>query len=157
MIKIYLSDGAPDKYGKEITGCTGRGYVRSDKIGDRYQRGPLSTCPLRARFGTCPQSTAEVGGFDPGVLREAVGSVAERDPAGFKDIAAGGDPEDIIGLKVQAIANNPLRRAQDTADIQALANRFGATLNWPRILEYYALFDLSGEGQRLQKEFGHAQ
>ena len=67
------------------------------------------------------------------------------------------DPEDVIGLKVQAIANNPLRRAQDTADIQSLASRYGASLDWKRIQEYYALFDLQNEGQRLEKEFGHAQ
>lgn len=66
------------------------------------------------------------------------------------------DPEDLIGLKVQAIANNPLRRAQDTADIQALADRYGAGLDWMRIQEYYALFDLQEEGRRLQKDFGHA-
>ena len=66
------------------------------------------------------------------------------------------NPEDVIGLKVQALANNPLRRAQDTADIQTLADRYRDTLNWTRIQEYYALFDLQEEGRCLQKDFGHA-
>ncbi len=32
--------------------------------------------------------------------------------------------EDLIGLKIQAIANNPKRALQDKADIQALATRY---------------------------------
>ena len=67
------------------------------------------------------------------------------------------DPEDIIGLKVQALVNNPLRRAQDTADIHALAGHYGVALDWTRIQEYYALFDLHEEGRHLQQEFGHSQ
>ena len=66
------------------------------------------------------------------------------------------EPEDIIGLKVQAMANNPMRRAREAVDIDALASQHGATLDWARILEYYDLFELSEEGQRLKERCGHA-
>ena len=67
------------------------------------------------------------------------------------------DAEDIIGLKVQAMANNPIRRAREAVDIDALASHYGATLDWGRILEYYTLFELDEEGQRLRERFEHDQ
>lgn len=52
-------------------------------------------------------------------------------------------PEDIIGLKVQAIANNPSRRPMDQADIEALMQLYGPRLAWDRIREYFDLFGFS--------------
>jgi predicted nucleotidyltransferase len=52
-------------------------------------------------------------------------------------------PEDLMGLKVQAIANNPARRAIDLADIESLMELYGADLDWKRIEEYFELFDMS--------------
>ena len=51
--------------------------------------------------------------------------------------------EDLMGLKVQAIANNPARRAIDLADIESLMELYGADLDWKRIEEYFELFDMS--------------
>ena len=56
--------------------------------------------------------------------------------------------EDIIGFKIQAIANNPAREAKDNADIEALMELFGDTLDWPRVQEYFALFRM---GQRFDE------
>ena len=59
--------------------------------------------------------------------------------------------EDLIGFKVQAIANNENRRAQDMADIEALLALHGSAVNWFLIEEYLALFglnDLCGELRR---------
>ncbi len=67
------------------------------------------------------------------------------------------EPEDIIGLKVQAVANDPLRRAQESIDIEALMARYGASMDWERIREYYDLFDFGAEAQQLQERFRHAQ
>lgn len=67
------------------------------------------------------------------------------------------EPEDIIGLKVQAAANNPLRQLQETADIEALMAVHGKTMNWTRLQEYYALFDRANEVAGLRARFGHAQ
>ena len=63
-------------------------------------------------------------------------------------------PEDIIGLKVQAIANNPSRRAHETADIEALASRYGRQLDWDRIQLYYELFELGQEATTLRARYG---
>lgn len=48
-------------------------------------------------------------------------------------------PEDLIGLKVIAMANNPLRKEQDAADIVAVARACRRSLKWKRIAEYYAI------------------
>ena len=50
-------------------------------------------------------------------------------------------PDDIVGLKVQALANDPGRERRDLADIELLAERFAAEMDWERVREYFALFD----------------
>ena len=50
-------------------------------------------------------------------------------------------PEDLVGLKVQALANDPRRERQDLADIDRLAERFSAEMDWEGVREYFALFD----------------
>ncbi len=67
------------------------------------------------------------------------------------------DPEDVIGFKVQAIANNPDRRLQEQADIERLMAIYRDRLDWKRIQEYYGLFDMGEEARRLKERFGHAQ
>jgi trans-aconitate methyltransferase len=47
--------------------------------------------------------------------------------------------EDIIGLKIQAYKNDPIRELQDKADIQALGRQI-ATLDLKRIQNYAELF-----------------
>ncbi|MBI2266985.1 MAG: nucleotidyltransferase family protein [Armatimonadetes bacterium] len=45
-------------------------------------------------------------------------------------------PEDLIGLKLQAMKNDPARSAVDAADIEALVASQGNSLSWPIIEEY---------------------
>jgi len=66
-------------------------------------------------------------------------------------------PEDVIGLKVQAMSNDPERRAQEQNDIERLMDRYGARLNWDRIQEYYDVFGLAEEVKTLRERFGLAQ
>ena len=66
-------------------------------------------------------------------------------------------PEDVIGLKVQAMANNPARLARETVDIEALMEHYGARLDWDRIQEFYELFEFGEEGRRLRERFSHAE
>lgn len=66
-------------------------------------------------------------------------------------------PEDIIGLKVQAMANDARRQAQETADIEALMTRYGKTLDWQHIQEYFDLFELGTEGEVFRRRFQDAQ
>ncbi len=63
-------------------------------------------------------------------------------------------PEDVIGFKIQGMANDPLRQAHETVDIESLAARYGKGLDWPRIEAYYAMFNMPEEGRRLRKRFG---
>ena len=65
------------------------------------------------------------------------------------------DPEDVIGLKVQAMVNDPIRKSQEVADIEMLMRLHGEKLNWERIQKYYGIFDLKAEARRLRKRFGH--
>lgn len=66
------------------------------------------------------------------------------------------NPEDIIGLKVQAMVNDPDRRAQEVADIEALMRLYGAKLNWQRIEEFYDIFGRKEEAAELRRRFDHA-
>lgn len=53
------------------------------------------------------------------------------------------EPEDLIGFKIQALSNDPDRRAQDLADILALAEHLGAGLDLGRVHAYCDLFSAS--------------
>ncbi|MBK5274057.1 MAG: nucleotidyltransferase family protein [Desulfuromonadales bacterium] len=62
-------------------------------------------------------------------------------------------PEDLIGLKIQAINNDPLRTALDMGDIEALMAIFGAELDWERIEGYFALFELQKTFEELRLKY----
>lgn len=66
-------------------------------------------------------------------------------------------PEDIIGLKVQAIANDPDREAQDIADIRALlATKKNNSQNtdWVLLESYFELFELENLFNELKESYG---
>lgn len=63
-------------------------------------------------------------------------------------------PEDIIGLKVQAIANNPERGTQDMSDIEAIIKHNMDTLDWNLIEEYFLLFSKKKEFMNLKAKYG---
>ena len=48
-------------------------------------------------------------------------------------------PEDLIGLKVQAIKNDPSRELTDMADIETLLSLHSKNLDWTMIKEYFKL------------------
>ena len=62
-------------------------------------------------------------------------------------------PEDLIGLKIQAMANDPARRERDGSDIEAIAKNHGATIDWKRVMDYYVLFGLEKAGVSLRKRW----
>ena len=83
---------------------------------------------------------------------------AKNYPAfGGKETVKTVDPEDVIGLKVQAMANDPARRPQETADIEALMRLYGSKLDWKRIQEYCDIFGMGEEAERLRERFGRAE
>jgi hypothetical protein len=59
------------------------------------------------------------------------------------------DAEALIGLKLQAVANAPARRAQDEADIRALLGVGRGALRMELIRDYYRLFDREADLDRL--------
>lgn len=61
------------------------------------------------------------------------------------------EPEDLIGLKVQAYANDARRRHADLADTQRLI-RANPELDLDRVREYFALFDREKELDELLTE-----
>lgn len=65
-------------------------------------------------------------------------------------------PEDVIGLKVQAMVNDPDRRTLELADIERLAAFYGDRLDWERVQEYYELFNLGEDVRKLRQRYGHA-
>lgn len=51
-------------------------------------------------------------------------------------------PEDLIGLKIQALANDPDRTPFDRYDIEELMRLHGAALDWTLIEDYFNLFEM---------------
>ena len=62
-------------------------------------------------------------------------------------------PEDIIGFKVQAMANNPARIKHEQVDIESLMQAHRGQLDWERIQQYYEIFNLSDEGRALRSKY----
>lgn len=62
--------------------------------------------------------------------------------------------EDLIGLKVQAIANDPSRKPIDLADIKSLMETYGGSIDWPIIKEYFALFEFNDLFGELKSKYG---
>lgn len=66
-------------------------------------------------------------------------------------------PEDIIGLKIQSIVNNPQRRSLDMADIEYLLRENPARLDLDRVREYFDLFQQGKELDQLLKRIKDVQ
>ena len=69
-------------------------------------------------------------------------------------------PEDIIGLKVQALVNDPKREARDNADITALVNAQvtrDEQIDWELLQDYYELFERSDAFGRLREKYDKTQ
>ena len=66
-------------------------------------------------------------------------------------------PEDIIGLKVQSMVNNPERRSLDMADIEYLIRENLNTINMDTVREYFDLFDRGHELDELLTRIKDAQ
>lgn len=66
-------------------------------------------------------------------------------------------PEDLIGLKIQALINNPERKTIEQADIERLFERFHTTMDWQLLREYFDLFDLYEDFEAFKKIYGPSQ
>lgn len=61
-------------------------------------------------------------------------------------------PEDIIGLKVQAMANAPSRKTRELSDIEAIIEKFKNKIDWSIVEEYFKIFNLQDEFKKLKEE-----
>jgi hypothetical protein len=64
--------------------------------------------------------------------------------------------EDIIGLKVQAMANDESRKALDLSDIESLLALHSATIDWDMLEKYFFLFKVSDIFMELKRKYYHA-
>lgn len=62
-------------------------------------------------------------------------------------------PEDLIGLKIQAIANDPRREKWDLSDIEALLKIYCRELDWSLVGEYFAIFDQTPLFKQLRERY----
>ena len=60
--------------------------------------------------------------------------------------------EDIIGLKLQSMNNNPDRLAKDNYDIEELMKN--RQLDWETLKTYFNLFDMNARFQELRDKYG---
>ncbi|MDP8216123.1 MAG: nucleotidyltransferase [Candidatus Kaelpia imicola] len=67
------------------------------------------------------------------------------------------EPEDLIGLKIQAMANDPQREFREMADIEAVISLYKKDLKWGRIKEYFDLFSMDDKYQALRERFINAE
>lgn len=58
-------------------------------------------------------------------------------------------PEDLIGLKLDGIKNNPKRELQDWADIQAVVEMLVDELDWKKIKEYCRILDMEAAYEKI--------
>jgi hypothetical protein len=65
-------------------------------------------------------------------------------------------PEDIIGLKVQALSNDPSRYSQDMTDIEWLIRNYRHKLDLNLLREYFGLFQLTDKLDNMLNEAGNA-
>ena len=66
-------------------------------------------------------------------------------------------PEDIIGLKLQALVNDPKRLAREYLDIKAIMEKFRNKLDWDIVKEYFTLFDQLSEFKLLKAMYSHVE
>lgn len=62
-------------------------------------------------------------------------------------------PEDLIGLKVQALVNDGSRAPREYPDIEFLMGRFGNKMKWESIKEYFELFNLNDKFLELKDKY----
>ncbi len=65
--------------------------------------------------------------------------------------------EDIIGLKIQAAANDETRRAREHADIEELFKKFAGKMDWNLLKEYFSLFGLEDKLAELERKYKNAE
>ena len=66
-------------------------------------------------------------------------------------------PEDIIGLKLQAMANDTKRVARELLDIEALMDYYRMNLDWELIEDYFSIFEQKEKFSELKAKYYNAE
>ncbi len=59
-------------------------------------------------------------------------------------------PEDIIGMKLDGIRNNPKREMKDWADVQSIVEVMGDDLDWEKIRHYCKITDMESAYEKIR-------
>lgn len=62
-------------------------------------------------------------------------------------------PEDLIGLKIQSLVNNPERKVFDWADIESLTKIYHKKLKWDIVEGHFSLYGLINLYQQLKGKY----
>jgi hypothetical protein len=65
------------------------------------------------------------------------------------------NPEDIIGLKLQASVNDESRKMREYTDIEAIMDYYKEKLDWDLLKEYFVLFEKENDFNKLKKKYGN--
>jgi len=65
-------------------------------------------------------------------------------------------PEDVIGLKLQAMCNDSSRYTSDLADIEWLMRHYWAKMDMKLIKEYFDIFSLNEEFNKIIVQVNNA-
>jgi len=65
-------------------------------------------------------------------------------------------PEDLIGLKLQALVNDPRREPVDRSDIEMLMGARGRVMDWELIRGYFEIFEMTELFVELERKYRHA-
>jgi len=63
-------------------------------------------------------------------------------------------PEDIIGLKLQALVNDRTRENKELADIEEVLSHLGSELDWEMIEDYFELFQKGDVFKSFKEKYG---
>lgn len=63
-------------------------------------------------------------------------------------------PEDLIGLKLQALMNDEGRKPRELADIQMIMERFRDTIDWNIVKEHFDIFNQQELFLKLRERYG---
>lgn len=66
-------------------------------------------------------------------------------------------PEDIIGLKIQAVGNDASRATREYADIERIMGHYREKLDWELLQDYFSLFKKKGKFKKLKEHYDKAQ
>ena len=121
---------------------------------------------LKANGYECVHKSADVAQYVSGrhALREIDFLLAHRDISCemlsrakerkiFSQIVKVANPEDVVGLKIQALSNDASRAQKEYTDIESVLGLYKKDLDWQILKEYFELFGLEQKYREYYEKF----